>query len=344
MNDIGVNLKRIRLLKDLSLQEAGKLLKMTAPAVSKYESGLIIPNSNKLIDFANAYDVKVTDLLKVHKSPAMKFNSFRKKKKLTGKRLELLKDIIQDKVADYLEVLELSNISSNTIKLKRYSCGNYQDAEIAAEKFRYDYKLSINQPISDLINILENIGIVIIQLDNSNNQFSDFDGLSEIVNGVPVIITLKSKDDGARQRFTISHELGHLILAIDSKELDEEKICNVFAGSLLMPRDSVLKEFGNERSFINNYELFAFKKEYKVSIAATIYRLKELGIISDYLFRNLNMMFRKKDEKYHIIPEESCQFNKLVYKLEANKIITLNKACELMGVSPDEYYEKNYNY
>ena len=28
MNDIGVNLKRIRLLKDLSLQEAGKLLKI----------------------------------------------------------------------------------------------------------------------------------------------------------------------------------------------------------------------------------------------------------------------------------------------------------------------------
>ena len=34
MSGIGINLKRIRLLKNLSLNEAGKLLNMTATAVS----------------------------------------------------------------------------------------------------------------------------------------------------------------------------------------------------------------------------------------------------------------------------------------------------------------------
>ena len=94
MNEIGNNLKRIRLLKNLSLANAGKLLNMTAPAVAKYEKGEIIPNSKKLIEFANAYGIKVSDLLKTYKIPNMKFNSFRKKQRLQGKNLELLKSII----------------------------------------------------------------------------------------------------------------------------------------------------------------------------------------------------------------------------------------------------------
>ena len=56
MDGIGKNLKRIRLLKNLSLKEAGNLLNMTATAISKYEKGEILPDSKKLIDFANAYN------------------------------------------------------------------------------------------------------------------------------------------------------------------------------------------------------------------------------------------------------------------------------------------------
>ena len=61
MQEIEKNLKRIRLLKNLSLKEAGILLNMSAPAISKYEKGKIHPDSQKLIEFANAYNVKVID-------------------------------------------------------------------------------------------------------------------------------------------------------------------------------------------------------------------------------------------------------------------------------------------
>ena len=89
MNGIGRNLKRIRLLKNLSLKEAGNLLNMSATAISKYEKGEILPDSKKLIDFSNAYEVKSIDLLKVYNAPEMKFDSFRKKKRLTSQNLEL---------------------------------------------------------------------------------------------------------------------------------------------------------------------------------------------------------------------------------------------------------------
>ena len=347
MNEIGRNLKRIRLLKNLSLEKAGNLLNMSAPAIAKYEKGQIVPNSEKLIEFANAYSVKVLDLLKTHNAPEMKFNAFRKRQRLQGQNLELLKEIIQNKVSDYLEVIELNKLEINSSKIKKYACNNADGAEFAALEFRKDYKLSINQPIPNLINILENIGILIIQIDNPDNRFKDFDGLSEIVNNVPIIVLLNGID-GERQRFTIAHELGHLVLNIKDDNLDEEKMCNKFASALLMPKKAIINEFGISRNNISFYELRAFKQEYKVSMASIVYRLKELGIIKEHLFKKINISFSanglKKHEPYPIDPEETYQFNKLVHKLEVDNIISLNRACELLGITIDEYNTEDNNY
>lgn len=344
MNEIGKNLKRIRLLNNMSLKKAGDLLNMSATAIAKYENGIIIPNSKKLIEFSKAYNVKVKDILKVHNAPQMKFDSFRKKQRLKGQKLELLKELIQNKVSDYLEVIDLCG-NINQFKLKRYLVNNYNDIELSAEEFRKDYDLSINQPISNLINILENIGILIIQIDNKDNIFSDFDGLSEIVNDIPVIVLLKD-NDGARQRFTIAHELGHLILDINNK-LDKEKVCNKFAGALLMPAGAIVREFGLNRKNISLYELKVFKIEYKVSMSAIIYRLRELNVINEYLYKKINITFNKngikRNEPININPEESYQYKKLVHRLEIDNIITINKACSLLDITTNEYNVGNYN-
>ena len=45
------------------MAQVGKLLNMSATTLSKYEKGLIVPDSTKLIEFANAYDVKSIDLI-----------------------------------------------------------------------------------------------------------------------------------------------------------------------------------------------------------------------------------------------------------------------------------------
>ena len=277
----------------------------------------------------------------------MKFTSFRKKKRLTGQNLELLKGLIQDEVAKYLEVIEMNNIDTDNIRLKKYSCNDLESVEKAADDFRNYIKISNKQPISDLINVLENLGIIIIQIKNPDNRFDDFDGLSEIVNNIPVIVLLDGIKDGARQRFTIAHELGHLILNINNNELDEERICNRFASALLMPKEAIINEFGYSRGNINFFELTAFKNEFKVSYTAIVYRLKDLNIISEYLYKKLSIFLSQrigKNDPKPIQPEKSFQFKKIVYKLEADEIISINKACELLGVTVDEYNNEDNNY
>lgn len=346
MNDIGNNLKRIRLLKKMSLKEAGDILNMSAMAVSKYEKGSIIPNSKKVIEFANAYNVSTLEILKVYNPVELKFTSFRKKKRLSGKNFELLKQVINEKVSKYFEVKSLEEYEEDFISMIKFNCNNLNDAEQAALEFRNFIGISNRQPIIDLISILENLGILFVQIKNVNNLFDDFDGLSEMVNGVPVIILNENINDGARQRFTIAHELGHLLLNITDEEY-EEKFCNRFASGLLMPKEAVIKEFGSKRGNISFFELKAFKEEYRVSYAAIIYRLKDLNIISEYLYKNLNIFINSKIGKNDPNPinvEKSNQFKKSVYRLEANNIISENKAVELLGITLDEFRNENNNY
>ena len=77
MNEIGKNLKKARLLKNLTLKEAGLLLGMSSSTISKYEKGILVPDSQKLISFANAYGVKAVSLIKSYKCPKMKFDYVR---------------------------------------------------------------------------------------------------------------------------------------------------------------------------------------------------------------------------------------------------------------------------
>ena len=152
MSEIGNNLKRARYIKNMSLRDVGYSLNISAMTVSKYEKGIIIPDSKRLIEFAKLYQVKVRDLLQSKELPKMSFNSFRKKKRLTGKRLDVLKNMILNKVRDYLEVLNLNQY--NPKKLIKFKCNNLEDAEEIARKYREIINISVIQPISDLISIL----------------------------------------------------------------------------------------------------------------------------------------------------------------------------------------------
>lgn len=246
-----------------------------------------------------------------------------------------------------MEVLSLNSLNNTPIKLKNYSCKNLLEAEKSAEDFRKNFiNLSSKLPISDLTSILENLGIIIIYIKNYDNKFKGFDGLSEMIDGIPIIVLPAETKDGARGRFTIAHELGHLVLNI-KENANAELLCNRFASTLLMPKDAVISEFGNSRNNINFYELVAFKNEYKVSYTAINYRLRDLNIISEYLFRKINKFLnanQNKEDPVPLSPEKSFQFKKMVYKLEADNIISITKACELLGVTLDDYNIENNNY
>ena len=228
---IGENIKRYRVLKGLSLRKFGELVGLSQTAIAKYENNEVEPDGEKLVKFAEILDCKVADLLKdISNRKPLNLN-FRKRESLSGRKLELLKQIINDKVNNYLDVLELNNIPYGQIK--KYKVSSLLDAEEAAYKFRKDNQINEVFPLANLCDIIENLGIFVVIVNDNKKLFKDFDGVSELVNNFP-FICISSDINYYRQRFTLAHELGHLILEID-ENLDEEKICNEFASALLLP-------------------------------------------------------------------------------------------------------------
>jgi len=212
---------------------------------------------------------------------------------------------------------------------------DYSQIEAAAEAVRTAWKLGSN-PIPDLLDTLEIQGIKVLLSDYADAD--QIDGLVASANGQPVIV-VGTNLPGDRQRFTLAHELGHLVLKDKlDKALDEEQVCHRFAGAFLAPRDKVFKLLGHHRSWLEPQELWLLKQEYGLSMGGWVHRADELGIINASTMRKLQKHFRasgwKQREPGPQYPsEQPRRFQRLVYRALAEDLISESKAAELLGLS-----------
>ena len=100
-----------------------------------------------------------------------------------------------------------------------------------------------------------------------------FDGLSMLTSTNSPIIWLNSEMPNDRKRFTLAHELGHIIMHLRSEDMtksDEEKDveANAFAEEFLLPRNQCYDDFFN----LKYSDLLLKKMYWKVSKAFIIRR------------------------------------------------------------------------
>ncbi|NLD14444.1 MAG: ImmA/IrrE family metallo-endopeptidase [Gammaproteobacteria bacterium] len=156
-----------------------------------------------------------------------------------------------------------------------------------------------------------------------------FDGLQASIAEQPVIVVAEQWP-GDRQRFTLAHELGHLLLGGRlSAELNEEQACNRFAGAFLLPASTLRNQLGAKRHMLEIQELYLLKHEFGLSMAACLYRAKDLGIITPQTHKRLSVVFSKqgwrKQEPVNPCPQEQALlFQQLVYR--ALNVIKLSAA------------------
>ena len=155
---------------------------------------------------------------------------------------------------------------------------------------------------------------------------------------VPVLV-VNGDDWGERQRLTMAHELGHLVLEVAVK-VDEEKVAYRFAGAFLMPAEVLWAAIGKHRTSIGWGELFELKELFGVSVQALTYRCKELGIFSDALFRRLFQEFSRLGwrkppyrEPKAMACEDPRRFERLCFRALAEGAISEAKAAELLETS-----------
>jgi Zn-dependent peptidase ImmA (M78 family)/transcriptional regulator with XRE-family HTH domain len=144
-----------------------------------------------------------------------------------------------------------------------------------------------NEPIPNLTRAVERAGVIVISIPT---EMPDHDGFSIWpdygLEGRP-LVALTRGARGDRNRFTLAHELGHLLLHtlrpnVDAKTAEGE--ANRFAGSLLIPRRAALQVITTP---VTLGVLMRVKATHGTSIAMTAKRALDLKIIDQRHFISL---------------------------------------------------------
>ena len=333
---IGERIQQARKASGLSLRAIAEKAGISAMAISKYENNKSTPSSGVLLALAKALGVR-TEYFFRHVSAELREVEYRKHSRLPKKILQQIEGDVLEQVERYLDLEEILPVSPiQPFELPEdllEKVNELDEIEILANQLRDAWQLGRN-PIQDLTGTLEERGIKVFQTQALHD--GKFDGLACMVNRAPIIV-VGSEWPGDRQRFTLTHELGHLVLEDRiNEQLDIEKAANRFAGAFLVPASEVIKELGHKRTWFEPRELCVLKKAYGLSMGGWLHRAKDLSIVSDATYLQMIKFFRKlgwhKQEPCDEYPREEPQvFIQLVFHALAEDFISESKAAELMG-------------
>lgn len=340
---IGQRLKLARSASGLSLRELQEAIdnRVTAQAIGKYERDEDMPSSGVLAALARALNVSEDYLLAANEM-VLDGVDFRKKS-IASKREEAFVEgqalHLLERYLTLEDVLGLASVVWDRPREAPYPVKDIADAENAARALRLQWGLGID-PIPSLSELLEERGIKVLSVD-----LKDIDGLTAKVRRkgsepIPVVVVMKNIWS-ERKRFTLAHELGHMLMDIRSG-VDAEKAANRFAGAFLMPVEALWREIGKQRTTISLGELLCLKELFGASFQAIVYRCHDLGIIGDSSYRRLFQVFNDQGwrkppyrEPGAIPPsaEEPKRMERLCFRALAEGAISESKAAEVLGIS-----------
>jgi Zn-dependent peptidase ImmA (M78 family) len=311
-------------------------------AISKFERGEATPTSKSLIQLARAFNTPIEFFFRPD-TVTLGELEYRKRSSLGKKQLERIKADVLDNVERFIELLSLFpkppvTAFENPVNLAGPIASLDQVEQVALE-VRDAWQLG-RDAIPNLADLLEERGIFVLVTDADG--YSKFDGLAARVNGFPLIV-VGAGWPGDRQRFTLAHELGHLVLGEHLTDgIDNEVACNRFAGAFLAPKGAVINELGNRRNHIEWRELYQLKHEFGLSMLAWVYRARDVGVITQNTAEILIRMFsskgwRKKEPGDPFPSECPHLFEQLVMHAFAEEMISMSKAAELMSLSLGEF-------
>ena len=332
---VSQKLKNARDLKGFSQQELADMIGISKQMISKYEKGESLPTSTILLKLKKHLNVSMNYFFKPSKIELGVLN-FRKKSSFSNKKQESLEQLIKLNLENYLEIEDLLQIDysfKNSIGNKKVN--SIEDIEKLVLSLRNEWEIGLD-PIHNIIQLLEDNEIKVVELYDVEDAF---DGLATFVNDKFPVIVVNGNFPVERKRFTLLHELGHLLLNLPECDLKiEENYCNKFASEFLFPKKLVIKEFGVKRDLISLNELIEVQKKYGMSIQAIVYRLVDAGIFSEnrktefYKKLNFNPSLKREVNLTRFqTPEKSNRFEQLVYRALSQEIISISKASSLLN-------------
>lgn len=303
-------LRTVRQARGKSQAQLAREAGISQAAVSKIEAGLISDPSSDIVDkLAQAVDFPRSIFFEPDRSFGLPIslhgNAMYRRKASTGHRaLEKLEADINIRLMHIRRLLASADLQAQT-QLPALDVDAYEgDVELIAEMVRRTWQIP-NGPLHDLALHVERAGILVIECDLSS---VGVDGLTIRRLGAPPCIFIDKSTPGDRQRFTLAHELGHLVMhSVPSPTMEDE--ANIFAGALLMPKRDIRPYLLDK---ITLQKLAALKPIWRVSMASLLRRCQSIGVVThmqaQYLWRQMSANgYRRAEPESIAIPREPAR-------------------------------------
>jgi len=195
-------------------------------------------------------------------------------------------------------------------------------------------------PIDNLTSIIEDAGVLVVRCDFGTNMI---DGLSfyEPTDVLPPMLLINRRIPTDRYRFTVAHELAHLVLhhhlSMPTQECEIE--ADQFASEFLMPAAEI-------RGFLGRMtieKLLTLKPYWKVSMGALLKRAGDLGCITErqsrYLWMHMSKRGYRTEEPMPLAAEEPTLIAEMLqYHSETLKYADTELA-SLLSLECGEFHE-----
>lgn len=327
-NPIPRNIRRIRISRGLSQEQAARKAGISRNAFRSIETGQAEPRVSSLQSVARALGVGLPALLA--EPPRLSSVRFRSKKAKRS-RTQAIRDQVVIDVARWMQ--DFNDLEELLDRQKPYVLGGLADRLVdlhdpgrsveAAHLAREALGLGPNEPIRHICGLLESAGVKVqvLELD-----IEDLFGLSVAAgDGGPAIVVNVREDISVERRiFTAAHELGHLLLhpcaynvGQVEEDPDEEKQADVFASHFLMPARSFQREWRDASGLSFVDRVLHVKRIFRVSYQTVLFRLVEMGYADQ---SKVWMVFKARCKQRYGVP--------LTRKMEPEALVEAERRLE----------------
>jgi Zn-dependent peptidase ImmA (M78 family)/DNA-binding XRE family transcriptional regulator len=316
-NPVRLTVARHRRLKNK--KELADALGVTAHTVSRWESGQKAPVEGSISAIAEELRFPVEFFEGANLAiPNPEMVSFRSQTSMTAevRNAALAAGSIGFLLYDHIEdQFNLSDVDVPDLHLS--------EPEIAAVTLRRLWGLG-NEPISNIIHLLESKGVRVLSLAENSKSVNAF----SLWRDEKPFVFLNTMKTAENSRFDAAHELGHLVLHQDghTRGREAEEQANSFASEFLMPREDMLSR---RIVFYDLSQMISLKKRWKVSLAALNYRLHKINLVGDWRYRDFCIQIAsryKTNEPEGIERERSVVWQRVMQSLWADGITQVDIA------------------
>lgn len=263
--------------------------------LSKLENGLIGPTDDVINRVADALHFPQSLFFepdRVFGLPMSVHPMYRKRASVGQRALERLEAELNLRVLHIRRLLKVIEFEPE-LPLPAMDVDEFGgDPERIAELVRRTWLVPTG-PLKDLVGWVERAGCLVVHCDFAALSV---DGITINAPGLPPCIFLNRNQPADRQRFSLGHELGHVVMhRVPSPTMENE--ANTFASALLMPAREVHPYLSRR---LTVQRLASLKPVWRVSMQALLFRAAAIGAItsnqSQYLWRQISAFGYRRSE------------------------------------------------